>query len=500
VKSKTEEIILVPKLLSCRQASALSLNRQRLLFKIWQVLTDALALGLAFGIAYFLRFDLQIALSPEIVPNLWSYPRLIISLIALLILLFALHGLYDLQSLLGGLRDYSKIFNSCTTGVMIAIVATFIVQKNPISRGWLISAWILSSAMVMLNRHTSRRITYALRSRGFLIMPAAILGANEEAAALAADLNDSRASGLRIIGFVSSQSRHEEKATALPESLILGSTGEIASLVKQYDIEDLIVAITAVTREELLRIYEEIMPLSRINLRLSSGLYEILKTGVSIRTLGSVPLMSLDKVTLKPAEMFIKSSLEYALALTGLCLLSPLFLLLGLLIKWDSPGPVFFRRKVLGLSGKEFDAYKFRTMYATGDHLMGRNSELARQLHTEHKLKHDPRITKIGRFLRKYSLDELPQLFNVLRGQMSLVGPRMISPEEREKYGRHKMNLLTVKPGMTGLWQVSGRSDLSYEERVRLDMFYIRNYSLWLDLQILFIQTFPAVLKGRGAY
>jgi lipopolysaccharide/colanic/teichoic acid biosynthesis glycosyltransferase len=155
---------------------------------------------------------------------------------------------------------------------------------------------------------------------------------------------------------------------------------------------------------------------------------------------------------------------------------------------------------VLGVSGKEFDAFKFRTMRVNGDALLADNPELHTELRANHKLKSDPRLTRVGMWLRKYSLDELPQLFNVIRGEMGLVGPRMITAGEVDKYGRHRLNLLTVKPGITGLWQVSGRSDLSYDERVNLDMYYIRNYSVWLDLQILFVQTLPAVVQGRGAY
>jgi lipopolysaccharide/colanic/teichoic acid biosynthesis glycosyltransferase len=139
-------------------------------------------------------------------------------------------------------------------------------------------------------------------------------------------------------------------------------------------------------------------------------------------------------------------------------------------------------------------------MVVNGDALLAEHPELLAELQANHKLKNDPRITRAGRWLRRTSLDEVPQIINVLRGQMSLVGPRMITPEEAALYGRMRQNLLTVRPGLTGLWQVSGRSDLSYDERVRLDMHYIRNYSLWLDLQILFIQTPTAVFKGRGAY
>jgi len=152
------------------------------------------------------------------------------------------------------------------------------------------------------------------------------------------------------------------------------------------------------------------------------------------------------------------------------------------------------------IGGRHFNAYKFRTMYVDGDTILQRSPELAAELRSNHKLKRDPRVTRVGRWLRRYSLDELPQLFNVLLGQMALVGPRMISPQEAEKYGRHKLNLLSVKPGITGLWQVNGRSELSYEERVKLDMYYIRNYSVWLDLQILLVQTLPAVIRGQGAY
>jgi len=138
-------------------------------------------------------------------------------------------------------------------------------------------------------------------------------------------------------------------------------------------------------------------------------------------------------------------------------------------------------------------------MQVNGDQLLETHPLLKKELAENHKLKEDPRVTKVGKFLRKTSLDELPQLFNVIRREMSLVGPRMISPEETEKYTKWELNLMTVRPGITGLWQVSGRSDVSYSERVRLDMYYIRNWSIWFDLQLL-IQTLPAVLKRRGAY
>jgi lipopolysaccharide/colanic/teichoic acid biosynthesis glycosyltransferase len=180
-------------------------------------------------------------------------------------------------------------------------------------------------------------------------------------------------------------------------------------------------------------------------------------------------------------------------------LLAPFFLAVGIAIKLESPGPVIHRRRVMGMNGKPFDAYKFRTMHTNGDEILDAHPELKAELARNHKLKNDPRITRMGKLLRKTSLDELPQLFNVLRREMSLVGPRMISPEEISEYNQWDINLLTVRPGITGLWQVSGRSDVTYEQRVRYDMHYIRNWTIWLDLQLLF-QTIPAVLNRRGAY
>ncbi len=195
----------------------------------------------------------------------------------------------------------------------------------------------------------------------------------------------------------------------------------------------------------------------------------------------------------------LKLALDYMLALPGLLLIAPLFIFLAIMVKLDSPGPVFHRRRVLGLDGRVFDAFKFRTMYVNGDEILARYPKLRRELNKNYKLKCDPRVTPVGKFLRKFSLDELPQLLNVLARDMSLIGPRIIAPDELNKYGQYGNSLMMVMPGLTGLWQVSGRSDTTYDERVALDMQYITEWSVWLDIKIL-LRTIPAVLKGDGAY
>lgn len=198
-------------------------------------------------------------------------------------------------------------------------------------------------------------------------------------------------------------------------------------------------------------------------------------------------------------DMALKSLMDYSFTAIGLMLLSPILLVLMLIVKLDSPGPALHRRRVMGKGGTQFDAFKFRTMYVNGDEILAAHPELKAQLERDHKLPDDPRITRCGVWMRKFSLDELPQLFNVILGQMSLVGPRMISPKELSRYGEHADELLTVKPGITGLWQISGRSDLAPGERVRLDMQFIRTHTTWTDFKLL-LMTFPTVMRGRGAY
>jgi exopolysaccharide biosynthesis polyprenyl glycosylphosphotransferase len=479
-----------------RQALRWTLKSQRLGLLGALLLSDAIALGAAFRLAYWIRFDLQITVAPEVVGSVDTYFSLTAILVALWMSLLAFAGMYDTQARAGGVVELARTLRACTMAVMLVVVAAFLHEAFVVSRVWVISVWLLSILFVSGNRFVARRIVRVLRRRGYLLAPAVIVGTNEEAINLASFLRDWQASGVRTLGFVCTEGPSGGSRPALP---VLGPVGEIAGVVRQHGIEDVIVAITAASRDELLRLCEDLDELP-VELRLSSGLYEMLTTRVSVHTVGTVPLMSLEKSRLNRGEAAAKTLLDRSLAAAGLALVWPLMLFLAVAIKLDSRGPVFHRRRVLGARGKPFDAFKFRTMFVNGDDILRQKPGAAAELHTNGKLKEDPRITGVGRLLRRYSLDELPQLLNVLLGQMSLVGPRMIAPDEAGKYGLHRMNLLTVKPGITGLWQVSGRSDLSYDERVRIDMYYVRNYSVWRDLQILFVETLPAVLKGRGAY
>jgi exopolysaccharide biosynthesis polyprenyl glycosylphosphotransferase len=195
----------------------------------------------------------------------------------------------------------------------------------------------------------------------------------------------------------------------------------------------------------------------------------------------------------------IKRSCDVILSSVSIFVAAPLMLIVALLIKMTSPGPAFFKQKRLGQAGREFWCYKFRSMVVDAEVQLQRHSDFRKQFEENYKIKHDPRVTRFGALLRKTSLDELPQLFNILRGDLSLVGPRPIVPSERAKYGEYAEKLLSIKPGLSGLWQVYGRSDTTYDQRIQMDMTYIANQSLWLDLKLMALTVY-VVIKGRGAY
>lgn len=216
---------------------------------------------------------------------------------------------------------------------------------------------------------------------------------------------------------------------------------------------------------------------------------------------GARPVRTDEAVKPEPSVWYDPTKRAVDVLISGLLLIltAPMLVPIAIAVLLDSRGPVFYRRRVVGRGGQPFDALKLRTMLENGDVKLAEDEELAEEFTNNHKLRRDPRVTRVGRILRKTSVDELPQLLNVLKGEMSLVGPRMISFPELEKFGEWQDRILEVKPGITGLWQVSGRSDLDYDDRVRLNVYYIDHRSVLLDLKIL-AKTIPAVITGRGAY
>jgi exopolysaccharide biosynthesis polyprenyl glycosylphosphotransferase len=462
------------------------------------LVSDLLMTGFAFLAAFYIRFNLELPIfNLEITPSFPFYQSLSISLLPLWIFIYFLNGLYNRDTLLGGTQEYASIFRSATVGMLLIIIVGFLEPIFIIARGWLLLAWVLTFFLNMVGRFFLRRLVYSLRMRGYYLSPALIVGANDEGRLLAEQLRGWRRSGLNIIGFIDEQ---RPVGTPITQHLtVLGKIENSRDIIAANGVEELILATSAMDRPTMLDLFQRYGVSDQVNLRLSSGLFEIITTGLQVKEIAYVPLVRVNKVRLAGIDEILKWLLDYSLALPGLVLASPILLILAILIKLDSPGPVIHRRRVMGLNGTQFDAFKFRTMFVDGNDILEMYPDLKVELARNHKLKTDPRVTRLGRILRKYSLDELPQLFNVLRREMSLVGPRMITPAEMHQYNQWGINLLTVRPGITGLWQVSGRSDINYQKRVQLDMQYIRNWSIWLDIQLI-LRTIPVVFKGSGAY
>jgi exopolysaccharide biosynthesis polyprenyl glycosylphosphotransferase len=462
------------------------------------VIIDLTLIFAAFWAAYYIRFTLDIPIfhdgafsSPPF------YSRYMLYVLPVWGIIYALAGLYMSQNLLGGTNEYKLLFNATTFGMLFNITTRFALPDSLIlARGWVVMAWILAFLFTAIGRFCLRRVVYQLRKYGYFQKKALLIGLNEEGNLLYEQLNKNQQSGLHLMGYVCHKESDCDDSENIP---YLGELADIQNLIDTQKITTLILTSSALSQEQVLSVFRQYGTLKDIDLRMSSGLYEIITTGMSVKEEGLVPLVVINKVRLEGVDQVMKLIVDYTISFFAVLILSPLLLLIALAVKLSSPGPIIYRRRVMGVNGRQFDAFKFRTMDQRSDEILASNPELLREYMENFKIKVDPRVTRIGKFLRKTSLDELPQLFNVLRNEMSLVGPRMITPQELEKYDQWDINLLTVKPGITGLWQVRGRSEIVYNDRVRIDMHYIRNWSIWLDLQII-LQTIPAVLSKRGAF
>jgi len=469
------------------------------IFLVILFVNDFVLIELALWFAYWVRFFLNIPFFKiEVIPPFCGYLTVCSLIPPIWILIFLFKGLYDRDRLLGGTREYSELFNAVTFGIVIIMAYDFLEISFDLARGWLLLAWIFSYIFVVSGRFVIRRGIHFLRRQGFYLSRALIVGANDEGRLLAEQLLQWQTSGFQIMGFADKKIKPGVRVVG--DLFCLGNMEQLDQVIQRYCIDEVIMASSAISsRDNMVDIFKRYGLNSNVKVRFSSGLYEIVTTGLTVNQFAYVPLVGVNSVRLTFTDQILKQLLDYSLSIPGVILFAPLMLVIAILVKLDSPGPIIHKRRVIGVNGRQFNAFKFRTMYINGDEMLAKFPEKQLELQTEHKIKDDPRITRLGHCLRKFSLDELPQLFNVLKGDMSLVGPRMITKAEVDKYDKWELNLLTVRPGITGLWQVSGRSNLSYEDRVRLDMYYIRNWNIWLDLQLLF-QTIPAWITGRGAY
>lgn len=357
---------------------------------------------------------------------------------------------------------------------------------------WLFLLFVLLDFIFLLTWRLIARLLFRLSDAHPPAQRVLIVGAGEEGQQVARMIERYDWMGLQLVGFLDDPT---EASSHLP---VLGAIDDIKEVIRAHQVRDVIMALPQGKYHQVNRLVVTLHDLP-VNVRMVPDYFTLSLYRGQAENFGGLPLINLRDPALNDVQRLIKRLLDLSVATLSLLLCWPLLALIALAIKLDSRGPIVFRQQRVGENGQLFTMYKFRSMIVGAEKLQQQVNEVNGDGQIIHKKADDPRITRVGALLRRASLDELPQLFNVLLGEMSLVGPRMIAPQEMAQYNQWGLNLLTVRPGLTGLWQVSGRSDVSYEDRVRLDMYYVRNWTIWLDLQILF-QTLPAVLRSRGAY
>lgn len=412
------------------------------------------------------------------------------------LLVFQRYHLYNARHVAGRKDELSRVVHACGVSAVLTALVAYSVGTI-VARSWLAILFGIATVALAAEREVVRACFGMARRRGHLLRPIALVGSGEEAAALAATFAENPELGYRVVAVIGDATRlhpglHgigpviEPKAMTLPDRVRMVGAGGV--LVATTDV-DLAVS------NRIVRALTD----AGIHVEMSSSLRDIDATRLSIRPLGRHPVLYVEPVRRNGWRAAAKRSFDVVTASLGLLALSPLLLVVAAFIKASSPGPVLFKQERVGRRGRRFRVYKFRTMVQNAEQLLVDLREQNEADGPLFKLKSDPRVTSVGRILRKLSLDELPQLINVVKGEMSLVGPRPALPAEVTQWGPELFERLRVQPGITGMWQVNGRSNASFSEYQRWDLYYVDNWSIWRDLSILF-QTLPVVLTSKGAY
>jgi len=456
---------------------------------------DIFAIFLSFALAYFLRHDVLKSFFVLKAVS-WSMYLEIIPFVALIwILALAWEGLY-IETFLDPLDELFYIGKATLITALLFLSFSFIYRLLEFSRAVMLLSFLVSLPLLFYIRYLIRYLSWRL---GLFRRRTLILGAGEMGRLILSKLRKYPLWGYEPIGFLDS-----ELSGSLVEGVpVIGGLDDVERVVRERDVDMIIIALPSLSRNGLASLALRCERLG-VPVKLIPDLYGLSSASARLEEVEGLFLIEVKRNLIKGWNAIIKRLFDLLISVPALVVLSPLFLLIAILIKLDSPGPVLYVASRLGKGGTTFPCYKFRSMYLNADEILERyleeNPEAREEWEKFAKLRgHDPRLTRVGRFLRKWSLDELPQLWNVLRGEMSIVGPRPYLPREKEKIGEYFDVILEVKPGITGLWQISGRNLTTFEERLRLDAYYIQNWSLWLDIKIM-IRTFFVVLLGKGAY
>lgn len=452
------------------------------------VASDALMSVLAVVTAYLVRWGIQVR--PHYLVLSGVLPVLWLSTVGL-------NRAYEARFLGVGSEEFRRVARSglaLTAGVSF----TAYVANYSVARGYLLVALPLIALLSLTGRYALRRWLHRQRENGRYLHRVVVVGHELQVLDLVHRLSGHRYHGLQIVA-ACLETPGQRPALIERDVPVLGGFDSVARAVRLTEADTVAVLGSGdLGPEQLRRLAWDLEP-SGADLLVAPSLVEVAGPRLSIRPVSGLPLLHVEQPQFTGARRLVKMSFDRTLAALAVLFLSPLLLLVALAIRLTSPGPALFHQTRIGKDGRPFTMYKFRSMVVDAEHQREGLLDLTDRDGLMFKMKADPRVTTVGGWLRKYSLDELPQLLNVVRGQMSLVGPRPPLPEEVERYADDVRRRLLVPPGVTGLWQVSGRADLSWEESVRLDLRYVDNWTLALDLLILW-KTGRAVVRGAGAY
>lgn len=452
---------------------------------------DVLLTVCAFLLAHWVRFIVPD--KEALALGLEHYLGMGLAVSLVTVALFALNGLYDGDRLHSWLSRLHLIVSSVSTALVLAVAVSFLMGDQRFSRLWFAAGWGFAVVGLILWRTAAPAIQLAARAAAGAASRVLIVGANPLGQELAGALGANR----RVVGYVDNGSDLDGRDGygGLP---LLGPIAHLEHLVQAHAVDEIIIALPAARREQVGNIIARGFH-RQVTVKLVPdlpGWNELLPQRFEVRHVGAHPYIGFAPVA---KVSWLKRATDLVLAGLGVLVAAPLLGAIALAIKLDSPGPVFYRQRRVGKDGRPFWMLKFRSMRPDAERLQAALRSQNQATGPLFKMKNDPRVTRVGRLLRRSSLDELPQLFNVLKGEMSLVGPRPPIPAEVAAYEDWQHGRLRAMPGITGLWQVNGRSEVPFHDMVRLDLHYIRNWSLGLDLEIL-LRTIPVVLTSRGAY
>ncbi len=473
-----------------RQATA----RRRVLQRRALRLADVVGLSTAFVLAEVLFGTGGPALD-SISPQ--RETLLFLATLPLWIVVAKLYGLYDQDERRAEhwtFDDLVGVFHLVTIGAWLFFAGAWVSDVADPQFGKVAFFWALAIAFVTLARACAR--TLCGRHAGYL-QNAVIVGAGDVGQTVATKFLQHPEAGVNVVGFVDrDRPERREAVRTVPH---LGWPDELPRIIGTHEVDRVVIAFSSEGHDRMLDIVRGLKDLD-VKVDIVPRLFEVLGTDVDVHAVGGMPLVAVPTMRLSKPSRVLKRALDVLLSTVGLLVLLPLLLAAAVAIKLDSPGPVFFRQVRMGSRQETFEILKFRTMAADADEHKSEYAHLSVQEHGDprmFKIENDPRVTRVGSFLRRYFIDELPQLVNVLRGDMSIVGPRPLILEEHEHVESWAMRRLDLKPGITGPWQVHGRNLISFEEMVKLDFNYVTNWSLWNDLRLI-CRTIAVALRASG--